>query len=106
MSLRYEVIKRLCPPSGATLPSLLSLPWLWGSPALSGALDWRRGEARSPPTRATATATATVTGQSGKCRALPQPPSHGIIKEVDLVPAGRPFGSDPADNPAAACDRS
>lgn len=50
MSPRYEVIKRLCLPSGAALPSLLSPPWLWGSPALSSPVARPHGEARRPPT--------------------------------------------------------
>lgn len=50
MSPRYEVIKRLCLPSGAALPSLLSPPWLWGSPALNSPVARPHGEAQRPPT--------------------------------------------------------
>lgn len=77
MPLRYEVIRRLGLPSGATLPSLLSLPWLWGSPALSSPVDRPRGEVRSPPPQlqdnlGSAEAPATATGQSGKQILCPQ----------------------------------
>lgn len=99
MSPRYEVMKRLCLPSGAALPSLLSAPWLWGSPALSSPVARPHGEARRPPTAHRNHSHRTI----WEVRALPQPPGHGIILEADPVPPGRTSGSRPADNLTGFC---
>lgn len=98
MSPRYEVIKRLCLPSGAALPSLLS-PLALGKPRSEqpcGQAPWGGTEAPHRPPQ------PQPQDNLGSW-ALPQPPSHAIILEADPVPPGRTSGSRPADNLTGFC---